>query len=141
MDSYKIDHLQNKRIAEAARKLNGYPNKDFYKQNTVIEKPSSIKKLQIISDQIKEPIVHIAEDESPKQNPKDVNDVKSLLESVKLMKPKENISSENIQTTKDKNTYPVNYTNNLINEYEDILYKIDSCLTTSSFEEEYNSNY
>ena len=141
MDSYKIDHLQNKRIAEASRKLNDYPNKDFNKQNIIIEKPSSIKKLQIISDQIKEPIVHIAEDESPKQNPKDVNDVKSLLESVKLMKPKENISSENIQTTKDKNTYPVNYTNNLINEYDDILYKIDSCLTTSSFEEEYNSNY
>ena len=71
MDSYEINHLQNKRIAEAVRKLNDYPKEDFNKQNTIIEKPSSIKSLQIISDQVKEPIIHIAEDESPKVNPKE----------------------------------------------------------------------
>ena len=151
MDSYEINHLQNKRIAEAVRKLNDYPKEDFNKQNTIIEKPSSIKSLQIISDQVKEPIIHIAEDESPKVNPKDVNSEKSLLEIVKQMKPIENFSSNNMQITEGKkNIYPVNYTNNL-NNYEDILKTIkqikpeeyNSLNNTQSIEDEntYSVNY
>lgn len=182
MDYYKIDHLQNKRIAEAIRKLNDYPNQDFNKINTIIEKPNPIKSLQIISDQVKEPIVHIAEDESPKKNPKDVNSETDLLETIKQIKPIENLSSNNMQITEGKNIYPVNYTSyvsndyedilesvkqikpeeyislnntqlianqntysvkyidSLINDYQDALYKVDSCLSTSSFEDGYNTN-
>ena len=141
MNFNKIDHLQNKRIAEAIRKLNDYPSEDFNKQNIVIEEPRSIKSLKIISDQVKEPIIHIAEDESLKDDPKDISNVKALLESVKQMKLEEKISLKNTQIDEEKNIYPVKYTNNLISQYEDIIYKVDSSLTTSSFEDEYNTNY
>lgn len=152
-------------IAEIIKKLKKYPDKNFNNVNN-IKKPDPIKKLEIVNNQTKKPDplkkLEILSNQTKKPNPIKKLEIASnqKLDSIKkpVIKDQSNSSSQSIANnfnTLDelllkikkikpnqnnlKNRYEIKYTNNIIYNYDDITYD-SSNLTTSSFEDEYDSD-